>query len=169
MLYANDISKTCVTSCIDGYHLYDANQSCIPTCPVLLEPISNQCVDICPRDTSTNTMLYANLVSNTCVSAANCPISTYASDALLKCVSECPQNTFIYLTNCVTYCPSSYYKNLINSTCVIPNNCPSGQYADNISLTCISQCNGNFADNSTKSCVDVCPGTTYGDPFTGYC
>jgi proprotein convertase subtilisin/kexin type 5 len=169
MRYADDFSKSCELTCSNGYHFNDTNQKCVANCSVLLDSTSNKCVEVCPRDPSTNNVMYANLVSKTCVLPSGCPASTYASDDLLQCVSTCPSNTYIYLTKCVTYCPNGYYKDNINRKCVVPNNCPSGLYADDLSISCVSKCPGNFADTTAKKCVNICSGSTYGDFLTGLC
>ena len=69
----------CGATCPTG-HKYDANMSCISTCPNLYDSTTDRCVDRCPTSSASNTLLYANLITNICVTAANCPLNTYASD-----------------------------------------------------------------------------------------
>jgi hypothetical protein len=134
--------------------MYDVNMSCVAKCPYLLDPTTNRCVDICPYNSLSDTQLYANLNTLICVSNSSCPINTYASDDLVQCVSNCPNNTYIYLKNCVHICPDTFYINPLSNTCVIALNCPTNYYANNQSRSCVLTCkDGTYADTNTKMCI----------------
>lgn len=73
----------------------------------------------------------------------------------------------------MTQCPDGYYGNPNSLECVLPSGCPSDMYADNVTVTCVSVCQGSFADSSTYSCVMKCPiigsNLTYADPVSRMC
>ncbi|XP_031505930.1 uncharacterized protein LOC116268421 [Nymphaea colorata] len=171
-LYAwasNSTNSICISPCTTGY-MNDANMSCVAACPFLVDPTTNRCVSSCPISSAANTTLYANLVAKKCVSASSCPNGTYASDDSLTCVSECPNNTYIFGKNCVKFCPNGYYINLVSQTCVLPSACPANYFANNQTTSCVLSCtNGTFGDSTTRQCITACYGSNYADPYTGLC
>jgi hypothetical protein len=162
-------NATCVEICPVGY-MNDFNRSCVSSCPYLLDPTTNRCVSMCPFSSINNTLLYANLLTYTCVSAQMCPNNTYASDDLLECVATCPNGTFIHQKNCVKFCPNGFYMNPLAQTCVTARNCPTSYFANNQTHSCVLTCtNGTFGDSLTKTCLTECYGGNYSDPNTGLC
>jgi hypothetical protein len=163
-------SAVCASSCPVGLYKYDANTSCLSSCPSLLDPTTSKCVEKCPFNSASNTVLYANLITKTCVSSSSCPSNTYASDDLLQCVGTCPNGTYISGKNCVAACPDGSYINKANQSCVLATNCPLGYFGNNQTRTCVAVCtNGTFADSATKMCLTTCYGSNFGDYFTGLC
>lgn len=171
-LYAfgsNSSTAACMASCPTGY-MNDASRNCVSTCPILLDPTANKCVSICPDNSATNTTLYGNMVTKTCVIATSCPNNTYASDDSQTCVEKCPNNSYAYQKNCIYFCPNGYYINYANQKCVLPVNCPINYYADNQTTSCLARCsNGTFGDATTRTCITMCYGINFADPLTGLC
>lgn len=170
MRYINDLTFSCELTCGWGLRKNDANQSCVTTCPLMYDPTTDKCVDICPTE-STLGALFANLTNNnnTCIVASSCPNNTWADYDSRTCATSCPNGTYKYGKFCVYVCPNTLFMDNTTQTCVAPVNCSSGLIADNQTRSCVSQCVGTYLETTLNRCIDVCYGTKYGDPFTHRC
>jgi len=136
---------------------------------------TDECVSLCPLDTTTNQKLYGDPTPTEpiCVINTNCPSNYYADDNVDLCVPICTNGQWISSKNCVEQCPPGYYGNPNSLACVTPTNCPSNYYADNVTITCVTQCSGSFADSTSQTCVDQCPIflaiVYYADSYTRIC
>jgi|JI9StandDraft_1071089.scaffolds.fasta_scaffold167848_1 hypothetical protein len=181
--YAENITKTCQSTCTSGYS-DPVSQYCVARCPT--KPLSFGynaiCYPVCPTDASGN-QLYGDYDTQTCLPA--CPsvsgVVYYADPFTKTCVTVCPisQNLWADTTNkiCRTNCIPTEYRNPATQECVAicptnpdlyaytsgdcVRNCLGGTYAETTSRTCQTACSGfaatPYKDNSTYRCVDVCP------------
>lgn len=46
--YADDNLKSCETACAGSLRKNDATQTCVSVCPLMYDPTTDKCVDICP-------------------------------------------------------------------------------------------------------------------------
>jgi hypothetical protein len=169
--FAEDNSRTCITSCpmlVYGSYGDQIDFRCVVSCSRFQyrDNSSSLCVYHCPNGTFANNVTwncsgwcsegyFAESINNTCVKA--CPINLYAYNKL--CVSQCPNGTYFYNDNktwtCVQLCPS------------YPD-----YYADETYLACVFKCYpGTFADTSTRMCLPPinCSSPTIADPTSGRC
>ena len=148
------------------------------------EPISNNCVDLCP---SVPTETFGDNHTRQCLTS--CPSNSYAYTDTYKCLDDCPTTStvtgsrlFRDKTNwkCVPNCPETEpYASFTHRICYM--NCPnitnggdsSDYYAvDGFSKQCVSACphNSTFSLYGHEGkCIPRCPDGFYGDPGNQLC
>ncbi|CAG9317242.1 unnamed protein product [Blepharisma stoltei] len=150
----------CVT-CASGYPYRDSTGKCVASCPNLLVPSQNLCVDFCPTNyyASNSQCLPCDPSCSGCTGAgasncAGCSNSYLYNGA---CYATCPSNTFVSGTSCAN----------CDSTCSGCSGSASNQctacataypYRESGTNLCVATCHATYylvAD--LKSCVTSCP------------
>jgi hypothetical protein len=158
--FAQNLSRICVTVCVNGTWGYTAYQECVESpfdCNTQwADNSTNLCVDTCPATAGT----FADPTSGFCVPfCPNSPNKYFSDYSTRHCVLRCPATVDLAGTfgNNETRVCEDYCSPLNNGTILT--------YADpqTINRYCVLQCSQSpnlaFADPSTRTCVPICPTT----------
>lgn len=158
-LYGYDGNWTCVQRCPSGLWADDITRTCVSDCnPSYRLTTTNECVGVCPARLD----LYGDSNGYNCV--ATCTNGLYADPTDRICKTDCTP-LFEYNYRCVKYCPKGFFANSTNN-CVPPKQCDGGTFADNDTTKCVSPCPAwSFADSVSGYCIAICPAGTYGENF----
>ena len=116
-LYANHNIKLCVIAddCPNNTYASDDLLTCVSACPSNTFIHLKRCVAICHDD------FYINYDNKSCVSPTNCPLSHFANNQTLSCVSSCTNGTYAdtLLRQCIYVCYGLYYGDPITKACTL--------------------------------------------------
>ena len=140
MLYGNQVTNTCVSSCPYSNQYGDSNnicQYCDSTCLT--------CTGSATHCLTCTGNRYLDSTTSSCVTL--CPLGTYGVADCNECLSDCEDDYFQNDADrlCYQVCPSPLYGNVETKKCVAT--CPDGMYQDSTTIRC------QFCDFNCATCA----------------